>query len=91
MSKARTRLVNFRLTEEEFEQLKTTSTRQGARCISDFVRCVILAPPNRVPVSSAYDDILQSFGLRVTALERSMALFIAALSSAQPQRVSSDS
>ena len=87
MSKARTRLVNFRLTEEEFEQLKTTSNRQGARCVSDFVRCVVLTPSSRCPVSNTYDESLNSFERRVAALERSMILFIAALSSAQPKPI----
>ncbi|MCU1237281.1 MAG: hypothetical protein JWP63_5248 [Candidatus Solibacter sp.] len=89
MSKARTRLVNFRLTEEEFEQLKTSSNRQGARCVSDFVRCVVLTPSSRCPVSSTCDESLSSFERRVAALERSITLFIAALSSAQSQPVNS--
>src|ERR1017187_9362681 len=46
MSTARTRLVNFRVTDEEFERLKTASGRQGARCLSDFARGVMLGSPN---------------------------------------------
>ena len=89
MSKTRTRLVNFRLTDEEFEQLKTASSRQGARCVSDFVRYVIMTPPNHCPASISYDDNLLSFERRVTTLEQSMTRFIESLSSAQPQRVDS--
>ena len=89
MSKPRSRLVNFRLTDEEFELLKAASSRQGARCVSDFVRYVILTPHSRCPVSSTYDDALLSFELRVIALERSMARFIEAVSGAQSLRVNS--
>lgn len=86
MSKARTRLVNFRLTDEEFEQLKAASSQQGARCVSDFVRFVILTPANRCPSYSACDESFLTFEKRVTALERSMTRFIEAISGSQPRR-----
>ena len=89
MSQTRTRLVNFRLTDEEFEQLKTASSRQGARCVSEFVRHVILTAPNRCPASSSYDDNLMLFERRVATLEQSMTRLIESFSSAQPQRVNS--
>ena len=41
--KPRTRLVNFRLTEEEYETLKTAAESRGARSISDFARAAILS------------------------------------------------
>ena len=34
----RTRLVNFRLSEDEYQTLKDAAIRQGARSISDFAR-----------------------------------------------------
>ena len=43
MQKVRNHLVNFRVTEEEFEQLKSACDRQGARCLSHFVRDVMLS------------------------------------------------
>jgi hypothetical protein len=49
--KPRNRLVNFRLTMEEFEQLRTACERQGARSISDFARCAVLGQVDR-PVES---------------------------------------
>jgi len=90
MSKARTRLVNFRVTDEEFERLKTASSRQGARCLSDFARSLTLGPPNICPVSGYYDDRLLSFDRRVAALERSMSRLVEALSGAPLQRANSD-
>ena len=38
----RNRLVNFRLSEMEFEDLKAACSRQGARSISDFARSSVL-------------------------------------------------
>jgi hypothetical protein len=79
MSTARTRLVNFRVTDEELERLKTASGRQGARCLSDFARAVMLGQPNFRPVSGSYDDKLLSFDQRLIALEHSMARLVEAL------------
>jgi hypothetical protein len=38
----RTRLVNFRLSEEEFQVLKETCARSGARSVSDYARSAVL-------------------------------------------------
>ena len=39
----RNRLVNFRLSEDEFENLKTACENSGARSVSDFARSSVLA------------------------------------------------
>lgn len=44
MQKARTRLVNFRVSEEEFKQLQAACKKHGARCLSEFARTAMLAP-----------------------------------------------
>jgi len=49
MQKVRTRLVNFRVTDEELEQLRSACDRQGARCLSDFARSSMLASPTFDP------------------------------------------
>ncbi len=72
MRKIRTRLINFRVTDEEFERLKTASDRQGARCLSDFARSIMFG--------GSYDDRLLSLDQRVTGLERSMARLVKAMS-----------
>ena len=41
--KSRTRIVNFRVTDEEYDKLKTACEVQGSRCISDFARTALLA------------------------------------------------
>jgi hypothetical protein len=37
----RTRMISFRVSEREFEQLKTKSEAEGARSISDFARLAL--------------------------------------------------
>ena len=38
----RTKLVNFRLSEAEFQNLRAASTQFGARSLSDFARSAVL-------------------------------------------------
>ena len=40
--KPRNRLVNFRLSEEEFEKLKASSSLNDARSLSDFARAAVM-------------------------------------------------
>lgn len=39
----RTRLVNFRLSEEEYQELKSSCSRSSARSISDYARAAVLS------------------------------------------------
>ena len=43
----RNRLVNFRLSESEFESLRTACLAMGARSISDFARSAVLERMSR--------------------------------------------
>jgi hypothetical protein len=45
----RNRLVNFRLSEEEFERLKALCPLHGARSISDFARSSVLERLEKTP------------------------------------------
>ncbi len=45
--KPRNRLVNFRLTDEEFTYLREACSAQGARSISDFARSAVLRQADR--------------------------------------------
>jgi hypothetical protein len=42
VTKPRNRLVIFRLTQEEYQQLETVSTAGGARSLSEFARSRVL-------------------------------------------------
>ncbi len=76
MYRLRSRIVNFRVTDEEFEQLKNASTLQGSRCLSDFARSVMLttagAPALPNP-PAPLDYRLMSVEQRLSALESSVA------------------
>ena len=39
----RTRLVNFRLSEDEFQSLKSQCATSGARSVSDYARVAVLS------------------------------------------------
>jgi hypothetical protein len=47
--KPRNRLVNFRLSDEEFDKLKALCPMHGARSISDFARSSVLERLEKVP------------------------------------------
>ena len=51
----RTRLVNFRLSEDEYLILKDTCARSGARSVSDYARAAVLSPAS--PCSDCWDRI----------------------------------
>src|SRR5450759_4168274 len=59
MEKVRGRLVNFRVTDDEFEQLKTACDRQGARCLSAFARKIMLNAPD-----GGSDDLRRDSSMR---------------------------
>jgi hypothetical protein len=72
----RNRLVNFRLSEEEFERLKALCPLHGARSISDFARSSVLerlektpAPaPNPTATAPAQENVI-GLNSKVDALE----------------------
>jgi hypothetical protein len=71
----RSRLVNFRVTEEEFERLKVAATLQGCRCLSEFARSVMLGSADRDGKSTS-DPVGKQMTLlerRLTKLESSVA------------------
>ena len=42
MLKKRNRIINFRVTEDEFVRLREASVEQGCRCMSEYARVVLL-------------------------------------------------
>ncbi len=70
--KPRNRLVNFRLTDEEFVYLREQCVAQGARSISDFARGAVLRQADRsapAPESSTTQSLaeLQSMLVKLEA------------------------
>lgn len=84
MQKIRSRLVNFRVTDEEFEQLKTAATVQGARCLSEFARLVMLGTGTGAHLPAAVESLdgkLSLFDHRLNVLESNVARLVDALES----------
>jgi len=86
MVKTRSRLVNFRVTDEELRRLKTASALEGARCLSDFIRSLVLesvrgfapAPEHAKSVT----DQMSAFDHRLVQLESNVARLIGAVETA---------
>lgn len=66
VTKPRNRLVNFRVSEDEFQSLREACETGGARSISDFARCAVLTGQSGRPDS---EDILR---LRLALIEEKM-------------------
>ena len=79
MQKIRDRLVNFRVTDDEFEQLKLASSQHGARCLSAFARNTMLDATTGQ--SEKLPDHVVALDRRLTALEDSLSRLLHALTS----------
>jgi len=68
--KPRTRLVNFRLNEEEYECLRSACTQQGARSLSDFARAAVLREVGAEELGERWNERrLSSLRRKVSRLE----------------------
>jgi hypothetical protein len=74
--KPRNRLVNFRLSEEEFEKLRASCSLYGARSLSDFARAAVMrsvtGAGNAPPESTDYamDRKVNDLETRIGELSR---------------------
>ena len=86
MQKVRSRLINFRVTDEEFEQLKTAAAVQGSRCLSEFARLVMLgtaAGAHLMAIPESLDGKLSLFDRRLNVLESNVARLVDALGNSE--------
>jgi hypothetical protein len=77
MQNVRGKLVNFRVTDDEFNQLKMACDRHGARCLSAFARKMVLSTFNTDGENVA--DSLLALDRRLTTLEDSLSRLFNAL------------
>jgi Arc/MetJ-type ribon-helix-helix transcriptional regulator len=71
--KRRTRVVNFRLSEEEYRYLKDLYLRGKIRSVSEFARaavCGLLGDAGAIAVPERLDRRVQKLQLKIQALER---------------------
>lgn len=75
MFNVRRRLINFRVTEDEFERLKLAAAVQGCRCLSEFARLVMLGTANghSSPAPESLDSQMMLFDRRLAVLESNVA------------------
>jgi hypothetical protein len=82
VQKVRSRLINFRVTDEELDQLKTAASVQGSRCLSEFARFVMLGTATGAQfhaVPESLDGKLSLFDQRLNVLEANVARLVDAL------------
>lgn len=85
--KRRTRMVNFRLTEDEYEYLKDLCQREGARSVSDFARtavCRSIGPPK--PDGEPLDMQIQILDGKVGELDRTVKQIVERMEAAASWR-----
>ena len=77
MLKIRSRVINFRVTEDEFSRLRNASVQEGARCLSEYARETLLATLElRSDPKSEFlngNEKLSALELRVSLAELSLA------------------
>lgn len=68
--KRRTRTVNFRLSEEEFESLRKACLAEGARSLSDFARSVVCRSLGGASEAFSLREGMRRIDLRLDMLHR---------------------
>jgi hypothetical protein len=69
--KPRSRIVSFRLSEEEYNSLKSVSTSRGARSVSEFTRSVACVNAGNDGMD-AIEETLQMINNKMDAIERQL-------------------
>lgn len=79
----RNRLVNFRLSQQEYETVKAVYALRGARSLSDFARAAVLHSAGLAePSNGQAQDRLVRLGRKVAELESRVTDLIRLLSGA---------
>ena len=76
--KRRNRMVNFRLSEDEYENLKNLCVTEGARSISDFARAAVCRSLTGHGTWGAapLDERMRELGDKVEELDRAVRLIV---------------
>jgi hypothetical protein len=86
----RNRLVNFRLSEDEFEKLRSACLESGARSISDFARSAVLTCMERGGPSSSSESRVNHLDRKVSDLEDRIDQLLNLIEATSSTRVSSE-
>jgi hypothetical protein len=94
MNRVRSRVLTFRVTDEELERVKSASALHGSRCLSDFVRSVMLSSATSTATSGAPDsgveDRLVSMERRLAQLESAVVCVLYKVEASQPMSIRSE-
>jgi hypothetical protein len=86
VTKPRNRLVNFRVSEEEFQTLREACLQGGARSISDFARSAVLNTFGGSGEAEGQLKIrLSTIDQKMDELDSSLRTLLGRLSSPSPQ------
>jgi hypothetical protein len=77
VQKTRKRVINFRVTEEQYNRLKAASDEGGARCLSEYARDVLMrsldgAAGQKPDTASGHEKML-TLELRLGIVELSLS------------------
>ena len=91
--KRRSRIVSFRLSQEEYDALKDTCIAQGARSISDFARSAAcsLARNGNGSQNEAGDATVRTLQARVEELDREVKRLAYLLEPMRPTAIKKNS
>ena len=72
MALPRYRLLNFRLTDEEYDQLRSAAVEHGSRGLSDFARTILLSSLPAQAVRDRRESATASLSERLAKLEQAV-------------------
>jgi hypothetical protein len=70
IQKRRSRIVSFRLSDEEYDSLKSVTASRGARSVSEFTRSVACNMSTNGDGTEKIEDSLRTLNDRMTVLDR---------------------
>ena len=83
MMKRRSRIVSFRLSDEEYDSLKNVSATRGARSVSEFTRSVACNPNSHGP--EKLEKTIRVLNERMAILDSRLQMLTEALQKKAPE------
>ncbi len=80
----RNRVLNFRLTEQEYEEVKRAAEEQGSRCVSDFARTALLRQSRPVATEPSVENMFRDLERRLTGLDSQLFRLLTAVTQDEP-------
>ncbi len=65
----RNRVLNFRLTEQEYTEVKRAAEEQGSRCVSEFARTALLKQSRPTGSEASVENMFRDLERRICGLD----------------------